>query len=330
MKPRAQSRRQRPIDLFAPLVKESAQHPNFTRVLLHPRSHRVVLQQWAADFQDRDNKFVKEFQSSFNPCFLELYIYACLKELRLGVDFTYTSPDFVVTSGFSQCSIECVTAQNAYDKKAEHTLTVEDYLQDLHGPSREDVAYEATVRLANAITSKYTRYKEHYSTLNHVRGKPFLLAVAPFEERYFWIQRLDGITNVLCQSKLKEVKKKGAAVIPLGFFLDNSMPEISAVIFSNVATFSKVVALAKDNTAISHFITARHGHQDLNHYDEDYEETLLDGLFVMHNPHALYPVSMLNFQLNGLAQIYSPGQSIVVDIPYGYLLERTCLTFSPA
>jgi hypothetical protein len=317
------------MDLFAPIVQESAQHPNFKRVLLHPHSHKAVLQQWATGFQDRDNKFVKEFQTSFNPCFWELYIFACLKELRLGVDFTHTSPDFVVTSGFLHCSLECVTAQNAYDKKAEHTLTIENRLQDLHGPSREDVAYEATVRLANAITSKYAHYTKHYSTLPHVQGKPFLLAIAPFEERYFWIQRLDGITNVLYQSKLKEVKKKSNAVIPLGFFLDNSMPEISAVLFSNVSTFSKVVALAKDSTTINHFITARHGHQELDQYCQDYEETLLDGLFVMHNPHARYPVSKLNFQLNGLAQIYGKGQSIVADFPHGYLLERTCFPAIP-
>ena len=38
---------------------------------------------------------------------------------------------------------------------------------------------------------------------------------------------------------------------------------------------------------------------------------------------------MLNFQLNGLAQIYSKGQSIVADFPHGYLLERTCLTAIP-
>lgn len=107
------------------------------------------------------------------------------------------------------------------------------------------------------------------------------------------------------------------------------MPEISAVLFSNVATFSKVVALAKDSTTISHFITARHGRQDLDKYFQNYEETLLDGLFVMHNPHALYPVSMLNFQLTGIAQIYGKGLSIVADFPQGYLLERTCFTAIP-
>jgi len=58
-----------------------------------------------------------------------------------------------------------------------------------------------------------------------------------------------------------------------------------------------VVALDKDSTTINHFITARHGYQDLDLYFQNYEETLLDGLFVMHNPHALYPISMLSFQL---------------------------------
>src|SRR5437899_9912310 len=101
------------MDLFSPVVPISVQHPNFQRVSQHPASHKAVLQAWAAGFHDRDKKFVKEFQTTFNPCFWELYVFACLKELGLGVDFNHPSPDFVVTSGFCKCNIECVTAQNA-------------------------------------------------------------------------------------------------------------------------------------------------------------------------------------------------------------------------
>ena len=139
-------------------------------------------------------------------------------------------------------------------KQPEHDLTIESRLQNFEGPHREDVAYEATLRIANSISSKYAHYASHYGMLKHVVGKPFVLAIAPFEEPHFWIQRLDGITNVLYACKLDRVQKENGTEIPLGFFLDDRMPEISAVIFSNVATYGKVVALANDKNSIRGFV----------------------------------------------------------------------------
>jgi hypothetical protein len=115
-------------------------------------------------------------------------------------------------------------------------------LQDPGGPRREDVAYEASLRLANSITSKHEHYASHYSREQHVVGKPFVLAIAPFEQPHFEIQRLDRITNALYAAKLGEVRKPNGRTIPLGFFLNDQMANISAVIFSNVATYGKVVA----------------------------------------------------------------------------------------
>ena len=317
------------MELFKPVVDERAQHPNFKRVMNSPASHRAVIGSWAAGFIDRDKKFVKEFQTRFNPCFWELYVFACLKELGLPADFSFSSPDFVVTNSCCRCSVECVVAEHAKGKQPEHDLTIETRLQNLEGARREDVAYEATLRLANSISSKYAHYASHYGTLRHVVGKPFVLAVAPFEEPHFWIQRLDGITNVLYACKLKHVRKENGTEIPLGVFMDDGLAEISAVIFSNVATYGKVVALANDKDSIRGFVTARHGHTELNQYFQNYTESLLDGLFILHNPHARLPLDTRKFRKHGLAQIYGDGPRVVADIPHGYLLERSCMTFEP-
>ena len=317
------------MKLFKPITTEDAQHPNFKRVMNSPASHRSVIESWAEGFVDRDKKFVKEFQTRFNPCFWELYIFACLKELELAADFAHTSPDFVVADGFCPCCIECVVAEHAKGKQPEHDLTIESRLQNLEGPHREDVAYEATLRIANSISSKYAHYARHYRMLKHVVGKPFVLAIAPFEEPHFWIQRLDGITNVLYACKLDHVQKDNGTEIPLGFFLDDRMPEISAVIFSNVATYGKVVALANDKKSIRGFVTARHGHTQLNQYFQDYTETVLDGLFILHNPNARFPLETESFKQHGIAQIYHDGVHFVADIPHGYLLERSCMSFEP-
>ena len=69
-----------------------------------PASHRSVIETWADGFVDRDNNFVNEFQTRFNPCFWELYIFACLKELGLAADFAFSSPYFVVANGFCRAA----------------------------------------------------------------------------------------------------------------------------------------------------------------------------------------------------------------------------------
>lgn len=319
------------MNLFKSVVTEVAQHPNFKRAMQSPQSHRELIQTWAENFVDRDGKFVKEFQMRFNSCFWELYVFACLKELKLPVDFRFVAPDFVLTDAACSCCIECMIAENALGSQAEHEVTILSRLQNPEAPRREDVAYEASLRLANSIASKHQRYARHYRFKNHVVGKPFVLAIAPFEEPHFGIQRLDGITNVLYAVKLGEVKKANGRTIPPGFFLDDHMADVSAVIFSNVATYGKVVALAKDANSIGGFFTARHGYRELNSYSlEDYTETLLDGLFILHNPFARFPFATDIFRKHGIAQFFNDGNSFVADVPNGYLLERSCMSFQPS
>jgi hypothetical protein len=258
----------------------------------------------------------------------ELYVFACLKDLKLPVDFRFRSPDFVITDDSCPCCIECVVAENARGNEPEHDVTILSRLQNPEGPRREDVAYEASLRLANSITSKHEHYLNHYRVNDHVVGKPFVLAIAPFEQPHFGIQRLDGITNVLYAAKLNHVIKPNGRTISLGLFLDDQMADISAVIFSSVATYGKVVALAKDASSIGGVFTARHGHRELNSYSlEDYTETLLDGLFILHNPFARFPLPTNTFRQHGLAQFFDDGNSFVADVPQGYLLERSCMSF---
>lgn len=317
------------MDLFYPVVPNDRLDPNFKRILDHPASEHAVIQDWANGFVDRDGKFVKEFQTSFNTCFWELYVFACLKQMSLGIDFNYSSPDFTVTTGFFKGTIECVTSQNAAGRRPEHDLTIQEQISDLAGPNRDAISREATIRLANSISGKYQRFCHHYSSLTHVTNKPFILAVAPFQEPYFWVQRLDGITNVLYRSKLAEVTKPNGAVVPLGYFMGPSMADISAVFFSNVATYSKVIAIAKEPGCVDYFVTARHGRAELDHYTKGYDETLLDGLFICHNPFARYPLDMAQFRSHGIAQIYGKSGDICMSIPDGYLLERSCIHLVP-
>jgi hypothetical protein len=85
------------MDLFTPVVSEEAQHPNFRTITKYANTFNCdVLNEWARGFKDRDGKFVKEFQTTFDSSFWELYLFAVMKHFQLEVDFSFSAPDFVI------------------------------------------------------------------------------------------------------------------------------------------------------------------------------------------------------------------------------------------
>jgi len=76
------------MDLFTPIVPEEAWHPNFATLVRRKNEwNAAVLRDWATGFVDRDGKFVKEFQTTFNACVWELYLHAVLRNRKLPVNF---------------------------------------------------------------------------------------------------------------------------------------------------------------------------------------------------------------------------------------------------
>ena len=103
------------MDLFSLVVPEEQLHPNFRFLLVPGLSEpaREVISGWADGFVDRDQKFVREFQTTFNSSFWELYLFAAIKSLGWSCDFTHASPDFVAKSEDGHSLIaEAVIASN--------------------------------------------------------------------------------------------------------------------------------------------------------------------------------------------------------------------------
>ncbi len=85
------------LDLFTPVVPPERFHRGFKNIIERPNlSDRTVLNEWADGFVDRDGKFVKEFQTTFDSAFWELYLHAALKELEMECDFRWSRPDFCI------------------------------------------------------------------------------------------------------------------------------------------------------------------------------------------------------------------------------------------
>jgi len=331
------------LDLFTPQVPLERCHPNFLGYMARPQSHRDEMLAWSDGFVDRDGKFVIEFQTTFNAAFWELYVFACLKQMGFTVDFSYPAPDFVVLrDGQPAFCIEAVVASNANDGTPE-------WQRDWKTGREVDLAKvtdDATIRFANSITSKYEKYRTSYSTIPVIGKLPFVLAVAPFDQPWFFkesvyppLRVLYGIDPRHWQGEeppqlMPNIKKANGADVPLGYFVEPTMPEISAVMFSNVATVAKVAALAKDDPNYrSYFVGVQRMDGKGDRVTQgripkaEHKESLLDGLHLFHNPKANYHFPRECFEHEGTAQW---GCEIATRTPFrtgtpDILLQRASL-----
>lgn len=318
------------MDLFKPIVDEAKQHPHFKTVMMpEHRASRDVATGWAEGFPNRDGKFVQEFQISFNSPFWEIYLHAVFREYGFGFDWCHASPDFLLTHNGRPFCVEAVTANaadgkpNEWDRKLKPDEPVSIDLEALN--------HEAMVRLANSIHGKHRKYISSYSKLDHVIGKPFLLAVAPFEQPNFNHQYNRPIKSVLYDHYVDEpafqkdpqafpngppsrqlgfVTKDNGADIQLGFFNDDRMRHISAVLFSCTATWGKVDALSQQSEDRRTIVQTLWGSEPDGKpvmragYAEETGETISDGLQVYHNPYALHPLDPAVFRRKGVVQNY--------------------------
>jgi len=322
------------MDLFKEITPLHRQHPIF-RMLLAPECgpERAVISEWAADFIDRDGKFVYEFQTTYEPCHWELYLHAVLKELGASVDFAHYAPDFVVSKGESSLTIEATICAPAQGGAPAFGRGVPPIPEDFNELNRE-----AALRICNSFNTKVRKYRSNYGQLDHVRDRPFVIALASFDrphaqlavnrpiflslygEYYDEGATIQSGANTLIRYSVEEVEKRSGTTIPVGLFRTEEYSEVSAVLFSPIATWGKIRALADKPDGKTIFVTYHPQSNTLiplvrKTLKRDYEEHLLDGLYIFHNPHAAIPLDSGVFGHDRVAQY-------VVDLDGG--LKEIC------
>jgi len=338
----------RTMDLFTPVVDISKLHPTFVKISCERNRYALdIIQDWARGFQDRDGKFVKEFQTSFEPCYWELYLYAVLKHFQLSVDFQHRRPDFVITKP-EAFSIEATVAQNDVRTAPIHSALPSDIPKNLNSFNRE-----AIVRLSNSFSSKLSKFQDSYSTLPHVKEKPFVLAIASFDRAFAHLEAQRAVEALLYGyyideeayikardfsnppkgHQITQVLKHNGTPIDVGLFGSNIAKEISAVIFNPTATWGKALALSQDPQSKSVFTAMSLNVSGLIPHKivlpkALYSEHLLDGLRVYHNPYASHPLPKMIFRNRRVFQSY--WNDVTKDWVYeqyeGQLLFRTVTT----
>lgn len=310
------------MDLFKLAVEEDKRHKNFISIIRQSKeADRQELLKWCEGFPDRDNKFVIEFQTTFNSSFWEIYLYALFKVIGITMHWEHPSPDFMVEYNGNKVIIEATIAAAASGK-------VPEWEKDLKEapPTRfREMNMESIIRLSNSIISKHRKYKDKYSKLDHVKGNPFVIAVAPFEQPHFNLQCETPIMALLYDFYVDEdayndnphlypngppdvslgfVEKDNGAEIELGLFEDDSLAEVSAVILSTTATWGKVESMSSSNHL--RFVNTVWWSEEKQEpiYKSSANENIRDGLFVFHNPYARKPLDPEMYNQPGITQVF--------------------------
>ena len=181
----------------------------------------------------------------------ELYLNRAFIEMGCDVDFTKASPDFFVQGpGNYEFNVEAVVSDDPSREKQREPF--------------DPAAFRTrgALKLAGKIRDKLQLYrgddgkKYPYSSMSHVRNRPFVIAIAPFDNELSLTQNNELINMVLFglappvvegpergrQDKITSILKPSGAQVEMGIFTNNSHKEISAVFFSTTGTFGKAVA----------------------------------------------------------------------------------------
>lgn len=337
------------MNLFTPIVSEADQHPNFRTLLKQDNQFNCdVLNGWASGFQDRDGKFVKEFQTTFDSSFWELYLFAVLKHFGMSVDFSVPSPDFFVTTNGGM-NIEATVALHAQGLPPEYAeRKANDIPKDLNELNRQTM-----LRIRNSIDTQYKKYSKIYASLDHVANRPFVLAITAFDGPYARLACQRAIEAVLYgyyvdeeeflrqggtleKQRLSAVRKENLNEVPLAVFGMEEFAWLSAVVFISCASWGKVRAQSSDpnpniffqavrlnaSGVIPHVVHAR---------KSNYSESLLDGLRVYHNPSATHKLDVNTFRHPDVFQSYFSEEEgeWMHDQRDGLLLYRSVFTSIP-
>lgn len=315
------------MDLFTPVVPDDQLHPNFVRANIPERiGEREVVSGWAEGFPDRDNKFVREFQTTFNSSFWELYLHAVFKSYSFGMNWVHSSPDFWLQTQFGDVIVEAVTANAAQGAMPEwEKLNI--ITEHVRNKNFWPLNREAIIRLSSALLTKIRKYDTSYRLLPHVPRKPFVLAVAPFEQADFQYQYDRPMRALLYDDyvdetayyrdpkrypngppsvRLGEIEKDNGNTFNLGVFQNDGWSELSAVIFSCVATWGKTVAMSRRprlGVVETSWGTDASGRSVKRTNPVGVpSETISDGLQIFHNPFARTPLDLRVFRRAGVVQ----------------------------
>lgn len=301
------------MNLFEQIgINEEKLHPKFL-ILKNQMifGEQQIINDWIKGFVDRDNKIVKEFQTTFHSSFWEFYLNALFQEAGFSIDYSENRPDFIITSPipfYVEAVVSNIKKEGITEDKRNHDDILKNiepfYLRD----NFENQLHEAITRYSQSIHEKKNKYEKKYSKLEYINENlPFVIALSGYEQISYgnnfifplmallYGRVYDNKTNTY-HDKDSIPKPDTDSEINIGLFLKEEYSNISAIIFSCTITLGKLTSLA-----ISHGYHNPNGVITIRQDDEfptykiqevstENPEYLSDGVFIFHNPLAKNPL----------------------------------------
>jgi len=338
------------VELFKLAVKEDRLHPLFKRVVSSGvyKPAIDVINSWSTGMLGRkkeSKKFIQEFQLSFNSSLWEIYLNKAFTDFGFSIDYSKESPDFNLHHSSGRVvNVEAVTSNNKDNLKPEYYLN--ESFSSAATQSNDGFLDESTIKLAGKLKDKRDLFtginnKKHpYHTLDHVKGNPFVIAVAPFDNHLSYSQNNMAINRVLYGinppapmgngQKISHILNRNGQRVELGIFTNPNYKEVSAVIFSTTGMFGKAVVQAGLNNLVR---ATRYRQIEVDEFMEKegrgmlgtthkkikpghdvFSIRFLSGNFVCGSDTYLYPSSEhKESHLDGLHIYYNPYASIPLD-----------------
>lgn len=327
------------LPLFEKLkdVNEDVLHPKFKflRDEISLLGERNIIEEWTDGFVDRDNKIVKEFQTSFHSAFWEFFLFALMKKYNYEIDFSHNRPDFIISSPFP-LYIEAVVSEIKKGGKSEDNRTIDDVMSMIrpfaNNQEFSSIIDEAIVRHSNSFLSKKKKYVE-YLTESWVKPDiPYIIAISSYDQINYGKEFYYSMMALLYGKyydfekgtylNKTEILKPGTnSPIPIGLFNSRQHEEISAIIFSCTMTLGKLTALAKSNGTsinINNVIQIKLDEGSIYRVQEITQESpeeLEDGIFIFYNPYAKNPLRSELFENSYVVQVRGLQNIKANDLP---------------
>lgn len=315
---------QKTFEIFKPTGPQDRLHPDFI-VLAESNGYspaRDIIKEIAYTFEDPDGNYIQQFQTTgFDARLWELYLYAMLHELDFEIDRTYKAPDYVCSNCYGTVIIEATTANSGQQVE-------EAEVANLQGVELEDFV---AIKFGSAL---YSKLQKRYWERDHVKGHPFVIAVADFRRpqglvfcapylmHYLYGLRENVGQNGITFSSVTQHTYRDKT-IPSGFFNLPDVENISAVLFSDGGTIAKFNRMGKiagfgDPSVVMARVGERFPTRECEAPEpfsvlvkEPYQETWAEGIWIFHNPNAkitlpreLFPDAAHVYLENGEPNVY--------------------------
>lgn len=319
-------------DLFQSIPVKNSLHPKFLMLRDNPNFifHRQLFNNWFSGFKDRDNKIVKEFQTTFHSSFWEIYLYKVFQELKFNVDFSHNRPDFILKASDpgKEIYVEATVANIRNGGIPESSRTFGN-INSMFTPPQLNQDFdqelnESIVRYSNSIRTKTKKYKKSYRDCKWVSTQnPYVIALSSYDQVNYGREYIFGIMALLYgmyyskdnNTFIKKeyiTKKETDAKVVLDIFNSKEYEDVSAIIFTSTCTIGKMTALIRSQNENYKLNDVFNLYQDfldermrfkVQYTTTESPEILTDGLWVFHNPNAKNKLSIIDFLDSGITQI---------------------------